>query len=181
VSDPAPVEPPDVLTALGASFRLYAHPGVVEPVEVCAALGVPLERTVKTLAFVTPEDRLLLAALPGHARLRYGLLARAAGIRRADLVPAGAGRLAQAGMRPGGVCPVSSEAGVLVVFDTAVGGLGRVYCGSGRAERSIEIDAGALVAAVPAAVTAPIGDVPGVRPTVESGGRPSGAAAIERA
>ncbi|MGW7819213.1 aminoacyl-tRNA deacylase [Streptomyces puniciscabiei] len=195
MSDPAPMEPPDVLTALGVSFRLHEHPGVVEPVEVCAALGVPLERTVKTLAFVTPEDRLLLAALPGHARLRYGPLARAAGVRRADLVPADARRLARAGMRPGGVCPVSTEAGVLVVFDAAVSGLGRVYCGSGRADRSVEIDAGALVAAAPAAVTAPIGDVPGakpavgsgvepavgsgVEPAVESSGRPGGAPAVE--
>ncbi|EST25272.1 hypothetical protein M878_29360 [Streptomyces roseochromogenus subsp. oscitans DS 12.976] len=149
-----------MLTALGASFRLYEHPGVVDPVEVCAALGVPLERTVKTLAFVTPEDRLLLAALPGHARLRYGPLARAAGIRRGDLSPADAGRLARAGMRPGGVCPVSSDGAALVVFDETVGGLGRVHCGSGRPDSSIEIDAGALVAAVPAAVMARIGDVP---------------------
>ncbi|MGW1808563.1 YbaK/EbsC family protein [Streptomyces sp. NPDC002078] len=163
MSDPVSVEPPDVLTALGAVFRLCEHPGVVEPVEVCAALGVPLERTVKTLAFVTPEDRLLLAALPGHARLRYGPLARAAGLRRGDLSPAGAGRLARAGMRPGGVCPVSSDGAALVVFDEAVGGLGRVHCGSGRADRSIEIEARALVAAVPAAVTAAIGDVPGER------------------
>lgn len=174
-----------MLTALGVSFRLYEHPGVVEPVEVCAALGVPLERTVKTLAFVTPEDRLLLAALPGHARLRYGPLARAAGMRRADLVPADAGRLARAGMRPGGVCPVSTEAGVLVVFDAAVSGLGRVYCGSGRADRSVEIDAGALVAAVPAAVTAPIGDVSRdvsrVKPSDGPSGESSGAPAVERA
>ncbi|MGW1170120.1 aminoacyl-tRNA deacylase [Streptomyces sp. NPDC001153] len=161
MSDPAPMEPPDVLTALGAAFRLYRHAGVVDPVEVCAALGVPPARTVKTLAFVTPEDRLLLAALPGHARLRFGPLARAAGIRRGDLSHAGAGRLARAGMRPGGVCPVSSDGAALVVFDKAVSGLGRVYCGSGRADSSIEIDAGALVAAVPDAVTAPIGDVPG--------------------
>ncbi|MFI1070719.1 hypothetical protein [Streptomyces puniciscabiei] len=49
----------------------------------------------------------------------------------------------------------------------------------GRADRSVEIDAGALVAAVPAAVTAPIGDVSRVNPTVEStaesSGGPSGA------
>ncbi|MER6737577.1 hypothetical protein [Streptomyces puniciscabiei] len=63
----------------------------------------------------------------------------------------------------------------------------------GRADRSVEIDAGALVAAVPAAVTAPIGDVSRVKPTIEStaeasgrptgesSGGPSSAPAVERA
>ncbi|OIJ68074.1 aminoacyl-tRNA deacylase [Streptomyces mangrovisoli] len=156
----APAGPPHILAALGTPFRLHEHPDLVDPLDVCAALGVPLERTVKTLAFVTPEDRLLLAALPGHARLRYGALARAAGIRRADLAPAGAERLARAGMRPGGVCPVSADGAAVVVFDETVGAMGRVHCGSGRPDVTVEIQAAALVAAVPAAVTAPIADLP---------------------
>lgn len=157
---PAPVAPPEVLAARGASFRLHEHPGVVESSQVCATLGVPLERTVKTLAFVTPDDLLLLAALPGHARLRYGALARAAGIRRDDLSPADADRLARAGMRPGGVCPVSADRAAVVVFDETMTALGRVHCGSGRPDSSIEIDAAELMSAVPAAVTAPIADIP---------------------
>ncbi|OIK02797.1 hypothetical protein BIV23_24175 [Streptomyces monashensis] len=132
--------------------------------EVCAALGVPLERTVKTLAFVTPDDRLVPAALPGHARLRYGALARAAGIRRTDLAPAGGDRLARAGMRPGGVCPVSGDHDELVVFDETVGGPGRVHCGGGRPDSSIEIDVTRLMAAVPAAATAQIADIPATGP-----------------
>ncbi|MFI1705136.1 aminoacyl-tRNA deacylase [Streptomyces griseoruber] len=160
------VGPPEILASLGVSFRLREHPDVTSPVEVCAALGVPLERTVKTLAFVTPEDLLLLAVLPGHARLRYGALARAAGIRRSDLSPADAGRLARAGMQPGGVCPVSADRAAVVVFDETVGGLGRVHCGSGsgsgsgRRDSGIEIEAAELMAAVPGAATASIGSLP---------------------
>ena len=164
MNDPAPIGPPEVLAALGVSFRLHEHPDVAGPLEVCAALGVPLERTVKTLAFVTPEDRLLLAALPGHARLRYGALARAAGVRRGDLSPADAGRLARAGMRPGGVSPVSADRAAVVVFDESVGSLGRVHCGSGRPDSSIEIEVAELIAAVPTAATAPIADLPADEP-----------------
>ncbi|MFD7548772.1 YbaK/EbsC family protein [Streptomyces sp. NPDC059816] len=138
---------------------MHEHSDVTSPVEVCAALGVPLGRTVKTLAFVTPEDRLLLAALPGHARLRYGALARAAGVRRGDLSPADARRLARAGMQPGGVCPVSADRAAMVVFDRSVSSLGRVHCGSGRADSSIEIEAAELMAAVPGAATASIADL----------------------
>ncbi|MER7792943.1 YbaK/EbsC family protein [Streptomyces sp. NPDC097640] len=155
----APIGPPEILASLGVSFRLHAHPDVTSPVEVCAALGVPLERTVKTLAFVIPEDRLLPAALPGRARLRYGALARTAGVRRGDLPPADAGLLARAGMRPGGVCPVSADRAAVVVFDGTVSGRGRVHCGSGRPDSSVEIEAAELTAAVPGAATASIADL----------------------
>ncbi|WP_177235222.1 aminoacyl-tRNA deacylase [Streptomyces sp. MUSC 14] len=164
MNEPASTGPLDVLAALGAPFRLHEHPDVVDAVEICAALGVPLRRTVKTLAFVTPDDRLVPAALPGHARLRYGAPARAAGIRRTDLAPAGADRLARAGMRSGGVCPVSGDRDALVVFDETVGGLGRVHCGSGRPDSSIEIDLTRLMAAVPAAAAARIADIPAHEP-----------------
>jgi prolyl-tRNA editing enzyme YbaK/EbsC (Cys-tRNA(Pro) deacylase) len=117
---------------------------------------VTFEKTITTLAFVTPQDRLVLAAFPGHARLRYGALAEATGIRRADLRPAGAERLAQAGMEPGGVYPVSADLGALVVFDEAVSQLRSVHCGSGRRDGSIEVAAADLMTAVPSARSAPI-------------------------
>ncbi|MEU4039943.1 hypothetical protein [Streptomyces collinus] len=52
----ASLGPPEVLTALGASSLLHEHSDVVDPRDVRAVLGVPLERTVEPLAFVTPED-----------------------------------------------------------------------------------------------------------------------------
>ncbi|MET9081677.1 hypothetical protein ABZX77_07180 [Streptomyces sp. NPDC004237] len=105
-------------------------------------------------AFITPEDRLPPAALPGRARLRYGALARAVGIRRGGLSPARAGRLARAGTRPGGVCPVSADRAALVVPDGTVSGPGRVHGGS------IEIEAAELMAAVPGTATASIAGLP---------------------
>lgn len=155
--DPLPVE---TLRASGVRFLLHEHPGVTDAAEVCAALGVPLSRTVKTLAFVTPEDRLVLAALPGHTRLRYGPPARAAGVRRTALSPAGAEHLARLGMLPGGVCPVSPDPTTVVVLDDTVPALGRVHCGSGRPDTTIEIDTADLTAALPTARTAAIADLP---------------------
>ncbi|MCF2533399.1 aminoacyl-tRNA deacylase [Yinghuangia soli] len=157
---PAPASPSELLTALGTAHRLHEHPGVTTPVEVCAVLGVPLSETVKTLAFVLPDDRLLLAAMPGHARVRYGPLARAAGVRRPDLTPADAARLARAGLQPGGVSPVVDEPDAVVVFDESVLGMGRIHCGGGRADTSIEIRSADLIAAVAKATTAQIAELP---------------------
>nr|WP_317441016.1 YbaK/EbsC family protein [Streptomyces collinus] len=88
--------------------------------------------------------------------MRYGALARAAGVRRGDLSPADSGPLARPGMRPGGVCPVPADRTAVVVFVETVRGQGRVHCGSGRPDRSIEIEVADLLAAAPAAATAPI-------------------------
>ncbi|GAA2067112.1 hypothetical protein GCM10009801_14160 [Streptomyces albiaxialis] len=163
--DASTAAPAEVLEARGAVFKLHEHPDRTELGEVCAALGIGVERTVKTLAFVTGDDRLLLAAVPGHARLRYGALARAAGARRAELRPAGAGRLAALGMEPGGVCPVSADSSATVVYDgtIATAGHAQVFCGSGHRDSTIEIAAADLLAAVPGARTADIADIPDVR------------------
>lgn len=148
--------PVEVLASRGVVFTAHPHPALDDARDVCATLGVALEETVKTLAFVTPQDQLVLAALPGHARLKYGALARAAGVRRADLRPASAERLAEVGMEPGGVCPVSADSAALVVFDESVADLGNVYCGSGRRDSSLELRAADLMAAVPSARNAAI-------------------------
>ncbi|MFI5825044.1 EamA family transporter [Streptomyces rishiriensis] len=148
--------PVAILTARGVRFRLHPHPALDTPQEVCAALGVPLEQTVKTLAFTAPDDRLVLAALPGHARLRYGPLARAAGVRRTDLTPAPAERLEKLDMQPGGICPVCADESAVVVFDESLTDAGRIYCGSGRRDSSVEIEASKLIALIPAAKTADI-------------------------
>ncbi|MFB7507803.1 hypothetical protein [Streptomyces broussonetiae] len=55
MDDPAATGPLEVLAVLGAPFHVHVHPDVVGAVQVWAAPGVPLERTAKTLAFVTPE------------------------------------------------------------------------------------------------------------------------------
>jgi hypothetical protein len=44
-------DPVAILTARGVPFRLHRHPVLDTPQEVCGALGIPLERTVKTLGF----------------------------------------------------------------------------------------------------------------------------------
>ncbi|MET7474651.1 hypothetical protein ABZT17_09875 [Streptomyces sp. NPDC005648] len=53
-----------------------------------------------------------------------------------------------------------------VVFDGTVSSLGRVHCGSGRRDSSIEIEAAELMAAVPGAASAstPTPDLPAGEP-----------------
>ncbi len=98
-TEPVPVQ---VLRDAGVEFRLHEHPAARNADELHLT-GLSLEYSAKTLAFLLPDDRVLLAAIPGAARLRYPLLARAVGMPRSALRPAPPERLSALGMTPGGV------------------------------------------------------------------------------
>jgi Cys-tRNA(Pro)/Cys-tRNA(Cys) deacylase len=108
-------------------------------------LHLPPERLLKTIVFRASAGGFVLAALAAARHLSYGGLARAAGVPRAQLRQATADDMGLLGMEPGGASPVCGAGGVTVVFDHDVSAMGRVYCGSGRADRTVEVEAGELL------------------------------------
>lgn len=142
--EPVPVR---VLRETGAEFRLHHHAAARNADELHRT-GLSLEFSAKTLAFLLPDDRVLLAAIPGAARLRYPLLARAVGVSRAALRPAPTERLAALGMAPGGVTVITDDRHSVVVLHAGLLELPRIYCGSGSADLTIELSPHALLATV---------------------------------
>ncbi|QMU70353.1 aminoacyl-tRNA deacylase [Streptacidiphilus sp. P02-A3a] len=138
------VSPVQVLERTGISFTLHEHVPIRTQSDIERELGLPVEQLLKTMVFRTGQT-FILAALPMQRRVHYGRLAKAAGVPRASLRQAEPEELRQLAMEPGGASPVCGRDGVLVVFDSAVLDMDRVYCGSGRADQSIEIDAGELL------------------------------------
>lgn len=142
---PASPDAAGILAAAGADFRVHHHPPVRTAEDIRSLTGFSIERSVKVMVFTTDEQQVVLAAFPGQARLRYGQLAAALGVRRKALTPAGTDVLRRMGMEPGGVSPVCADPDVTVVLDSAVPGMGRVFCGSGRADHTLEVAAADLV------------------------------------
>lgn len=149
-NEPLPVR---VLRDAGVEFRLHHHPAARNADELHLT-GLSLEFSAKTLAFVLPDDRVLLAAIPGTARLRYPLLARAVGISRAALRPAPPERLSALGMTPGGVTLFTHDHQSLVAIHSGLLHLPRIYCGSGSAALTVELTPTALLQALGDAVIA---------------------------
>ena len=143
------------LDRAGVPYQLHHHPPVRTEADLHLT-GLDVEASAKTLAFGLPDDRLVLAAIPGPARLRYGNLVRLLGVPRSALRPAAEGRLAALGMEPGGVGPVCDDPAVQLVLDFRL--TGTVYCGSGLPEVSVEVLASDLVRVSP---TALVGDLCG--------------------
>lgn len=154
-SQPVP-SPVDVLIAFGVQFTLHRHAHVRSTDDIRERTNLSTERSVKTIAFSVGPDSLLLAAVPGPARVKYGQLAAAIGVQRAALRPAQPAMLSAVGMEPGGVSPICNDAKVTVVLDTTVLQLGLAYCGSGQPDSTVELDTGDLVRLIPNLVVADI-------------------------
>jgi Cys-tRNA(Pro)/Cys-tRNA(Cys) deacylase len=144
------------LDAAGISYVVHTHPPIRDEADLHLT-QLDSETSVKTLAFELPNGRLALVAVPGPARVHYGAIARALGVSRSALRPAGEDRVIALGMEPGGVSPICSDPDVIVVVDESVVGMGKVYCGGGSSTTTIEVDADAIaqvaVSPIIAAVT----------------------------
>lgn len=143
------------LERAGVSYRLHHHPPVRTEADLHLT-GLDVAASAKTLAFCLPDDRLVLAAIPGPARLRYGNLARLLGVPRSALRPAAPERLAALGMEPGGVGPVCDDPAVQLVMDSGL--TATLFCGSGLPEISVELAVADLTRVSPAAI---VGDLCG--------------------
>lgn len=147
---------PDALVALraaGVAFTLHQHPPA-RSFDELPLTGLDVATSAKTLAFSLPDGRVVLAAIPGLARLRYPKLAAALGVSRSALRPASPQILQRLGMTPGGVAPFSSNAEVILVVESGLTALEKLYCGGGSPELTVELSPAALLAAMPAAILA---------------------------
>jgi Cys-tRNA(Pro)/Cys-tRNA(Cys) deacylase len=144
----------EILDSAGVPYELFRHPGAVTFEEVLRAEGFPPDQMLKTVAFRTGDDTLLLATLPSPRRLSYGALARAAGVSRGRMRPADGDDLRLLGMQAGGVSPLTRLSGVTVVFDASLVDAPDAYLGSGSAGETLKVETKALLDVVRPAVAA---------------------------
>lgn len=144
--------PERILSDAGVAFVVHDHIPVATVAEILEALPFPAEQHVKTLA-LDAGGVLALASLRGSDRIRFGPLARALGTARDRLAPLPPERVrAELNLEPGGVCPLVDREDVTCVVDRRVLDLERAFCGSGRADATLELDPSDLVAVSGAAV-----------------------------
>lgn len=137
----------DWLTAHGLAYRLHEHAALKSFEDLSAALNFPAQAMVKTLAFVDPAGRCILAAMPGAAKADYKRISDAAGVSRAQLRAATPDELRdKLATEAGGVGPFALG-GSLLLIDRSVAALDRLYCGTGRVGSTLEIDGPAYLAA----------------------------------
>jgi Cys-tRNA(Pro)/Cys-tRNA(Cys) deacylase len=78
------------LESLGIPFELREYevdPNDLSAITVAKKIGVPPEQVFKTLITSGGPDAYVFAVIPGDAELDFKKLARAAGLRKAEMVP----------------------------------------------------------------------------------------------
>lgn len=120
---------------------IHAH----EPMRTVEDMGrnplFNLTRIVKTVAFRTRNNGIVLAAVRGNRRVDYPRLAALLGINRRDLSPLSPEEVREfLEVEPGSVSPVSPrEDAVVLIDEEALLIRPTLYCGIGRPDRTLEI------------------------------------------
>lgn len=79
-----------ILDGLGIAYALQEYevdPDDLKATTVAAKIGMPAEQVFKTLLCAAGGNDYVFAAVPGDAELDFKKLARAAGVRKAEMAP----------------------------------------------------------------------------------------------
>jgi Cys-tRNA(Pro)/Cys-tRNA(Cys) deacylase len=140
--------PAEILQAAGVGFSSFTHTPIRTYEDIERELRLPAEQLLKTLAFRTEDGTFVLASLPILRPVGYGKVAKVAGVSRSRLRRADEADLLELRMAPGGISPLTRMPGAIVVFDTTVPAMTKVYCGSGKDDETIEIEVDKLIEVV---------------------------------
>ena len=137
----------DLLARSGVPFTVHAHPPARTMEDAARDLWFDVERIVKTVAFAVRGGGLVLAALRGTRRVEYPGLAALVGVNRRDLAALSPEQVRdRLGVAPGCVSPLARPADAVTLVDADVLSIEpTVYCGSGRADRTLELAAADLL------------------------------------
>jgi Cys-tRNA(Pro)/Cys-tRNA(Cys) deacylase len=129
-----------LLTTRGVPCTIHEHIPSYTVADAEAHLLFPLERLLKTVAFKIKAGGYILAAVRGPDRIDYRKLATACGTKRTEVFRLTPEEVVNAfGVEVGTVGPIPLQGGVQVFFDIKVPTHETVFCGIGRADRTLEI------------------------------------------
>lgn len=129
------------LTTGGVAFTIHEHTPAYSVHEAEDTLPFPPERFLKTIAFRHKHSAtIILAALRGRDRVDYRKLAGLVNLKRSDIVAFSPDEVTTLlGVDAGTIGPIPPVSEVIVVIDKNVDQQETLFCGVGRADRTLEI------------------------------------------
>ncbi len=129
----------------GAAYELLRHRPIRTVAEAERFVPELVGALIKTVVFAIPGPRRVLAAVRAGERIDYKALAAELGVNRRALRALSPEQVeCSLGFAVGGVGPFALSAEDVVVFDAALAGGGRVYCGSGITTATVAVELDAL-------------------------------------
>lgn len=134
------------LAGSGVAYRIHEHAPSITIQDAETYLDFPVEQLMKTIAFRVKNRGWVLAAVCGYAQIDYKRLAAAAGVSRDKLMRLEADEVqAELGYALGGVAPFAPNPQTQVLIDSGALGWQVIFCGTGRNDRTLEIDPRLLI------------------------------------
>lgn len=131
----------EIVGGSGVPFVLHSHETTRTVEDAARNLSFEVARIVKTVAFRTRSGGIVLAAVRGIRRVDYARLAALVGVNRRDLAALSPAQVREhLGVEPGSVSPLPLGEDTMVLMDEDILTiLPTLYCGIGRADRTLEI------------------------------------------
>lgn len=122
------------------TYQIFEHTPV-RTIEDARELVPHLSHNLlKTVVFRIKDGNWILAAIQSDKQIHYKKLADALGVKRTELRSISAKEVeSEIGYQIGGVGPFPIRTDVDVIFDESLKKFTRVFCGSGRNDRTIQI------------------------------------------
>ena len=135
------------LKSAGTDYAILEHLKVRTMQDVVEDLNLPQNRVLKTMVFIKDAERWIVAVTMGNDRVDYRKLSHACMINRKSIRRASVQQIeSDLGMEIGGLSPLCiGIQDIITVFDQKLSGLGLVYCGVGRRDKTLQINIDDLI------------------------------------
>ncbi len=129
-----------LLKGSAVDYQIHNHVPVTTIEDAQQKVPHLTQNLLKTVVFQIKDRGWVLASVDRNARIHYKYLADALGVKRTDLrsVP-GQMIFEVTGFELGGVGPFPVRDDFRIVIDKNLQGSGKVFCGSGLCDRTVEI------------------------------------------
>lgn len=129
-----------ILNNANIAYQCHPHKEIQTVADMEATLPFPLSSMLKTIAFKTKDNRLILAGVAGYDRIDYKAIATLVAVNRRHLYTLSPDETEQTfGFEIGGICPITGRDDVTVYIDESLTDTTPVYCGSGIRTATLEI------------------------------------------
>ncbi|GBC59183.1 hypothetical protein DENIS_0119 [Desulfonema ishimotonii] len=144
----------EMLGNSGCAFTLHSHQPIRTIEEAEAKVPHLTENLLKTVVFKIKDSHWILAAVAGPDHIHYKKLGEAFSVSRRKLRSVSPEQVETGlGFEVGGVGPFPVAEDVRIVIDAELAALDRIFCGSGKNTRTVEIAIKDLIALTVARVS----------------------------
>lgn len=118
--------------------RFVKKTETIHTADAAQAAGIPLSKVTKNLVSITDSNEYLLLIVPGDKKVNLDAAAKAANVKKIELVPFGKAEKIS-GYPPGGTPSIGHKTRMRTILERGLLDYDTVYCGGGSRDKLLEL------------------------------------------